>query len=60
VVIEITSTTTNLASCVSGDVTVRRTWRAYDTRTNETFCSQTISVVTTPPNITCADDQIVE
>jgi hypothetical protein len=60
-VIEITSTTTNIAvpRC-PGMFTVRRTWRAYDTCTNETFCSQTITLVDTPPNITCADDQIVE
>ncbi len=62
VVIEITSTVTNLLSprC-PGLYTVRRTWRAYDTCTNESFCSQTMTIVdTTPPNITCADDQQVE
>src|SRR5204862_3743982 len=62
VVIEITSTVTNVAfpRC-PGLFSVRRTWRAIDSCTNGTFCSQTISIVdTTPPNLTCADDQIVE
>src|SRR6185369_7874803 len=62
VVVTITSTVTNLTTprC-PGLMTATRTWSATDSCTNVSFCSQTITIVdTTPPNVTCADDQIVE
>ena len=59
VLIEIVSTVTNTACGKSFLVT--RTWKATDECTNSATCSQTIYVVdTTPPNLTCAPNRILE
>jgi hypothetical protein len=62
ITVELISTTTNsqVGQCPKLWTAVQ-TWRAVDRSGNESFCSQTVTVVdTTPPNITCADDLIVE
>ena len=58
----IVSTATNAAMPRCPNLfTVMRTWKATDTCTNASFCTQTITIIdTTPPNITCANNQIVE
>src|SRR6185295_6287013 len=62
VIIRILSTVTNAAVPRCPNLTnIIRTWSASDTCGNSNTCSQTITLVdTTPPNITCAHDQIVE
>ena len=60
--IVIASTVTNVVDphC-PGLFTATRTWNATDSCSNRSSCSQTITIVdTTPPNLTCADNQIVE
>src|SRR6185436_1249427 len=58
----ILSTTSSGASprC-PGLTNVTRTWSATDSCGNSNICSQTITIVdTTPPNIACGDNQIIE
>ncbi|MFM1767852.1 MAG: hypothetical protein RJA22_381 [Verrucomicrobiota bacterium] len=62
VTVRILSTVTNAANprCPSL-VSVTRTWSASDSCGNSNVCRQTITVIdTTPPNITCGDNQLVE
>src|SRR6185295_8578534 len=44
-----------------GLTNIVRTWSATDSCGNSNVCTQTITLVdTTPPNITCGDNKIVE
>ena len=62
VLIEVVATVTNVSQPRCPKLfSVTRTWRSSDTCGNSSFCNQTVTIVDTePPNLICADDQLVE
>src|SRR6185436_18889642 len=61
VAIAIVSTVTNRAGFCGNTYSVTRTWKATDSCTNSSLCSQTVRILdTTPPVIACAADVVVE
>src|SRR5205085_2446798 len=55
---DVTNLFTNMCPKLSS---VTRTWRAIDACSNAAFCNQTVTIVdTTPPNLVCAPDRIIE
>ena len=61
VAIQVLGTVTNNLSPCGRTFSVTRTWRALDTCTNISMCSQTVTVVDTrPPTLICPQDRIVE